>query len=217
MSGTNRVNNDSKADTLRALTWNVRGLNDHRKLRKVLAYLKRKEIDIALLQETHLPTDSPMLRSKGLIDNIHAAGFTTNARGVLTLINPRSPYTFAPLDTDKDGRFVITRCKGKGLDLLVVNIYGPNYDCPEFFTSLANSAGKHGVDHQLWGGVLNLVRNPTLDRSDGPARRITAAATALEAAALRLDLHDVWRKRHSERGDFTHYSSYHNLHTRIDY
>lgn len=158
-----------------------------------------------------------MLRSRGLLDNSHAAGFTTHAREVLTWINPHSSYEFSPLHADKDCRYVITRCRGKGLEFLAVNVYGPNYNCPDFFTHLANLVGKHEGDCLLWGGDLNLIRNPALDRSDGLLGRTTVAAAALEAAIVRLDQCDIWRQRHPEQGGFTHYSSYYNIHTRIDY
>ncbi|KAJ1192454.1 hypothetical protein NDU88_001761 [Pleurodeles waltl] len=40
------------------LTWNVRGLNDQRKVRHVSAYIQKHRIDVCLLQETHLVAQS---------------------------------------------------------------------------------------------------------------------------------------------------------------
>lgn len=121
---------------LNILTWNMRSLNDYRKLRKVLLYLTRHNIDKALLQKSHLPPNSPVLRSRGLQGNAHTAGFTSHARGVITWVNPKSQLKLEPLDTDPEGRFVISRCRGKGIDLTLVNIYGPNFDNPIFYTTL---------------------------------------------------------------------------------
>lgn len=39
---------------LRLCTWNVRGVHSPIKRRKILTFLKKENIDIALLQETHL-------------------------------------------------------------------------------------------------------------------------------------------------------------------
>lgn len=39
---------------LRLCTWNVRGVHNPIKRRKILTFLKKEHIDIALLQETHL-------------------------------------------------------------------------------------------------------------------------------------------------------------------
>lgn len=200
---------------LRALTWNIRGLNDHRKVHKVLHYLKRHNIDLALLQETHLPLDSPILKSRGLCDNINVAGFTTHARGVLTWVNPNSKYTLTLLHDEPQGRYVISRCTGNKLDCIIVNIYGPNYDCPEFYRSVAKITDKHADKELIWGGDFNLIRDSNLDRSGGPTRQISAAAKNIESIMVCNGLKDVWHYNHPERGGYTHYSAYHNLHTRI--
>ncbi len=39
---------------LRICTWNIRGIHNPVKRRKILTFLKRENIKIALLQETHL-------------------------------------------------------------------------------------------------------------------------------------------------------------------
>lgn len=85
------------------------------------------------------------------------------------------------------------------MDLIVVNVYGPNFDCPEFYKTLADTAGNHTDGLFLWGGDFNLVRNPNIDRSGGPERRFSAAARALEGAMIRKDLamsgaHGIWTK-----------------------
>lgn len=42
------------SNKLRLCTWNVRGVHSPIKRRKILTFLKKEYIDIALLQETHL-------------------------------------------------------------------------------------------------------------------------------------------------------------------
>lgn len=90
---------------------------------KSFTICKKHTIDIALLQETHLPINSPLLRSRVLRNNVHASGFNTHARGVITWVNPKSPYTLTPLETDNDGRYTISKCQGRGMELIIVNIY----------------------------------------------------------------------------------------------
>lgn len=164
----------------------------------MISYLNRHNIDLALLQETHLPQNSQILRRKCLVDHSHASGFTTHARGVLTLINPKTDYTIHPLETDAEGRFAISRVKGRGLDLVEVNCYGPNYDCPEFYNNLASRIRPHGSAPVLWGGDFNLIRNPDLDRSGGPSRTTSREAKALEGIIISEELTDVWRSRNPQ-------------------
>lgn len=213
----NSNNPNTPIDSLKTLTWNIRGLNDHRKLRKVFGYLNRHNIDLALLQETHLPIGSQILRRKNLLNYSHASGFTTRARGVLTWVNPKTNYTLSLLETDTDGRYVISRVKARGLDLIVVNSYGPNFDCPAFFHNIAAKLRHYNTEHVLWGGDFNLVRDPVLDRSGGPHRPISKAAVALDSIMISRGLADIWRFKNPVEGGYTHYSAYHDLHTRIDY
>lgn len=211
------VEHTRQRGVFKVLTWNVRGLNDHRKVRTVLNYLKRQKIDIALLQETHLPLDSPVLKQKSLRDITNIAGYTSHARGVLTWVNPNSKFELTLLHSDPQGRYVISNCKGNSFDLILINVYGPNYDNPVFFTDLATLLRRYADRDLILGGDLNLICDPTKDRSGGPARRVTAAAKVLGSIMTDYDLKDVWRSGHSEPGGYTHYSSQYQLHTRIDY
>lgn len=217
MAEVDRPDSNASPDTISVLTWNVRGINDHRKVRKILRYLHRHDIDIALLQVTHLPIDSTILRTRGLQGSIHAAGFTTHARGVITWVNPNKLLKLEPSVTDKEGRYTITRCRGKGLELLLVNVYSPNYDKPDFYRKWADMVGLHPCGRILCGGDFNLIRDPVLDRSGGPERHTSASARTLDGMLVRFDLSDVWHHRHPTQGGYTHYSAYYDVHTRMDY
>lgn len=203
--------------TIRFLTWNVRGLNNHRKVRNVPAYLKHHSVDIALLQETHLPTDSKMLSQRVFQGSFHASGFTTHARGVLTWVNPKSGFHIDPCVADVEGRYIVSRCKGKEIDVLVINVYGPNFGNPQFFQSLFTSPGVDPTLPLIVGGDFNCVLDPALDCSGGPERRTLASAKFIMDTTIRLDMVDVWRARYPGQGGYTHYSAPHTLHTRIGY
>ncbi|KAJ1130850.1 hypothetical protein NDU88_009196 [Pleurodeles waltl] len=66
---------------IRLVTWNVH--NDARKVRKIVAYLHRHKVDLAILQEMHLAPGSPLLTPRWLQGQFLAAGFTSQALGVL--------------------------------------------------------------------------------------------------------------------------------------
>ena len=71
---------------LNFLTWNVRGLNGHRKAHKVMFYLQQHNIDIAVLQETHLTPGNKLLTQHRMCGTHYTSCFTTQARGVLVWI-----------------------------------------------------------------------------------------------------------------------------------
>lgn len=87
----------------------------------------------------------------------------------------------------------------------------------EFYRNLASVARTFPTSQSLWGGDLNLILDPALDRSAGPPRRPSAATQAMQAEMISHDVEDVWRYKHKAQGGFTHYSAYHDIHTRIDY
>lgn len=202
---------------LKLLTWNVRGLNDHSKLRNIIAFLKRRNIDLALLQETHLQPDSTLLKTNSLVGLSHTAGFSSHSRGVLTWVNPKSGLQLEHCVTDQAGRYIITRCHNRETNFLIVNSYGPNYDDPQFYLSIAALIKGFGTLPILWGGDLNCVLDPALDRSKGAPRAPSAAAKIILDVALQLHMVDVWRARSPQQGGYTHYTAFHDIHTRIDY
>ena len=52
-----QVSNTDKSENFFVMSFNVRGLNSPYKRSKILDFLRRKKVDIALLQETHLKPD----------------------------------------------------------------------------------------------------------------------------------------------------------------
>lgn len=94
-----------------------------------------------------------MFKDRYLQGNINAAGFSTHTRGVLTWVNPKSEYTLTRLAVDEGGRYVISKIKGKNMEFITVNVYGPNFDCPEFYSAPANTAHKFDMAPKIWGGT----------------------------------------------------------------
>ncbi|KAJ1162848.1 hypothetical protein NDU88_003313 [Pleurodeles waltl] len=90
---------------LRLITWNVRGLNDARKTRKVIAYLRNHKVDIAILAP-----NSPMLTSRRLQGQFVAAGYTSHSRGVLIWASKETDIGLSLVAADPGGRYVVARC-----------------------------------------------------------------------------------------------------------
>ena len=78
-------------DKLKIGTFNVRGLADHHKLRKILHYLHIKEFNIIFLQETH--TTKITARKWRTIWGGRAffSHGSSNSKGVAILIHKNSP------------------------------------------------------------------------------------------------------------------------------
>ena len=94
-------------DTLRLLTWNVRGLGTYKKRYRVLTYLKQHNIQVACLQETHL-TDSEVTKiTKKWSGQVYAATYSSYARGTLIWVAPGVTFRMTYVEADVEGRYVV--------------------------------------------------------------------------------------------------------------
>ena len=73
-------------------TWNVRGLAASHKRYQVMAYLKRHNIQIAFLQETHLIKEGLTTLRTSWAGQIYGTSVSTYAKGVLIWIAREVPY-----------------------------------------------------------------------------------------------------------------------------
>lgn len=86
----------------RCLTLNVKGIKHCIKRKRIISYLKQHQIDIALLQETHLnDTEHLKLKQRGL-NQVFFSSFTSRAR-VAILINKKIPFRMISTHKDKGG------------------------------------------------------------------------------------------------------------------
>ncbi|KAJ1140783.1 hypothetical protein NDU88_007121 [Pleurodeles waltl] len=169
----------ARSKPLRLLTWNVRSLNDNRKIHKVVAYQRPHAVDVAVLPETDLALgdkDTKQCRMQGLVC---AAGFTSHVRRVLIWVRKVGGIGLREVCSDPTGRYVVAKCIIGNRALLVVGVYGPNYNNPSFYYNLSARLQQWADLPQLWGGDLNSVLNPDRDLSLGSPRRPSRAARAL--------------------------------------
>ncbi|KAJ1197559.1 hypothetical protein NDU88_001416 [Pleurodeles waltl] len=115
------------------LTWNVRGLNDQRKVRHVSAYIQRHRIDVCLLQETHLEAQTMKRLRAGWIGVCHGAVFSRYARGVAILLRKGLQWRTHRVIVDPNGRYVLLGGTLLDRPCRLVSVYGPNVDDPGFF------------------------------------------------------------------------------------
>lgn len=95
-------------DKLRICTWNIKGVHNPVKRRKILTFLKRSDIDIALLQETHLNNEEHLKLQQGGFAQVFFSSFTSRSRGVAVLV--KKNLHFSVQDCVKE--WPICYCKG---------------------------------------------------------------------------------------------------------
>lgn len=149
--------------TIRLMSWNVRGLGGPINMAKVLSHLKCVKTDIAFLQETHLrPCDHTRLRKPWVWQVFHS-NFNGRSRGTPILLHKRVEFSLEQVISDPSGHYIIVSVLFQTPGIMVC-LYAPNWDCPNFMTSLFSSIPCRNTHHLILGGDLNLSVNPTLDR-----------------------------------------------------
>lgn len=77
----------SNTSYMRLSTWNVKGLGNPIKKKKVMTSLKRAKYDVVFLQETHLSPTESMKLCIGWVGHIFYSEGSSNSKGVAILIN----------------------------------------------------------------------------------------------------------------------------------
>lgn len=120
---------------LRFCSWNCRGLNNPVKRSKVLHHLQHLGAQVVFLQETHLKiTHQTKLRSDW-IGHTYISPSSGKSRGVAILVHTSVPFSCSNVIADPNGGYLIVSGKLHSTPVLLVNIYGPNWDEKSAFNS----------------------------------------------------------------------------------
>uniref|UniRef100_A0AAR2JMC4 exodeoxyribonuclease III n=1 Tax=Pygocentrus nattereri TaxID=42514 RepID=A0AAR2JMC4_PYGNA len=132
-------NSSRKGLGLTFTSWNVRGVNDPVKRRKVLTHLKSLSSDVIFLQETHLKRDFHIRLRFNWVGQVYHSSFSAKARGVAILIRKGVLFKHHSTIADKQGRYIIVTGELQSIPVTLLNVYGPNYDSPDFFRKVTRS------------------------------------------------------------------------------
>ena len=78
-------------------------------------------------------------------------------------------------------------------DLLLVHVYGPNRDSPEFYDKMEEHVSEMGLWDIIMGGDWNLVLDPNTDYCNYKHVNNPLARDRVEDMISNLDLTDIWR------------------------
>lgn len=206
-----------KLISMRLTTWNVNGLGNPIKRKKVMTSLKREKYDVIFLQETHMSTEESKRLCGGWIGHVFYSVGSSKSKGVIILISKHLQFKCIKQITDDLGRIVIVLAEIQGQTLILANIYAPNGDDQTFFIDLERKLQAAGSHDLVLGGDFNLLMDPLLDHSGARVIRAPRASLALQRACKSLGLVDIWRILNPSGRDYTFFSSVHKLYSRIDF
>ncbi|CAH2220953.1 Hypothetical predicted protein [Pelobates cultripes] len=200
------------------ITQNCRGLNAPEKRAHLLQDLKRRQVSIALLQETHLrDVDNHRLRNKHYHTTFHSNHPTARKAGVSILLNTNLQFTHSETVVDPNGRFLFVKGMISQKTYTLASVYAPNKSQAKFLcrTLLKLAAFTEGI--LVLGGDFNITLEPLSDSSTGHSSIAQAAIRRIRKTLQDLRLVDTWRTLHPDDRDYTYYSPLHSRYSRIDY
>ena len=203
---------------LTILVWNCGGLNSPHKRTSTLGLLKNKNIDLALLTETHLlQADNRRLANK-FYHTIAASSANTKTKGVAIVVKRNLPLKVLNTWTDNSGRIVISTVEFGNRKIALVSAYAPNNHDSLFYNTLTCQMLELTDCSFIVGADFNAVWDPSVDRSSANATGDQAQATnSLKSWANNLGLIDIWRVANPTLKDFSFYSGRHKSFSRIDF
>lgn len=199
------------------ITWNVKGINNVVKRRKVLSSLKKEGAHIALIQETHLSDLEHVKLRRDWVGQVFYSSFNSKSRGVAILLHKRLPFTLEKCIKDNEGRYVIISGFLYGERLILGCIYSPNTFEASFYSKLLADLSSDASPLVVLGGDMNACLEPELDQRPVKSTCPSRMGKAIKALCCDLNLYDTWRILNPKTRDYTFFSRPHNSLSRIDY
>lgn len=152
------------SNALVVLSANVRGLQEKNKCRDVLDYINNLNANIICLQDTHW-VESDLRKLKAMHNYEYIInGKQTNSRGVAILLRNNFEYKILDIYKDEIGNVISINLNiSNDLTILIINIYGPNKDKPEFYVDIETLIENNPSDYLILCGDLNVSLNPQKD------------------------------------------------------
>ena len=199
------------------ISLNINGANHVIKRKKLLSWLKRERVNIALLQETHLNDKEHENLRREWVGQVYYSSFSTSKRGVAILINKNTPFTLENCIKDINGRYVLISGVLYGERIMIGCIYAPNTYDRDFYSTLLADVSSLSSSYTILAGDWNCVADPEADHKPPSRAKLSKMSRAMREVCSDLDLFDTWRVLHPKERDFTFFSNPHKSFSRIDY
>lgn len=145
------------------------------------------------------------------------SSFHSKSRGVAILFHKSIPFVCSKVLSDPNGRYLKVTGSLYGTQLILVNVYAPNWDDTEFFKKLFSALLDMSSHLLILGGDFNCWLNPDLDRSSSKAAALSKSAKVIKDFMENFSISDPWRFFNPTSKAFSFFSPAHRTFTRLDY
>ena len=192
------------------LSWNVRGLGDYQKQRKLFNWVKKhtSKNAIVFMQETHSSDKTGKQWEQLWRGSIKFSHGTTSSKGVLIAFSESLEFNITKEFTDQNSRYIVLQVDIQENPYVLINYYAPNLETQqvsvldELTKVLSNLELKENTNLIL-GGDFNLILNLKLDADGGNPTLKSNSMKSLDILTMENDLVDIWRIRNPESNRHT--------------
>jgi exonuclease III len=203
---------------LKIFTFNTKGLKGPKKRERVLTWLKNKDADLILMQESHFQHEDKDNWEDKWKGKIYNSPGTNNSRGVSLLIKNELSHKLLDKWMDKEGRWLICLIDINNQKYCIANYYGPNTDDTGPLIELLDKIDNIDSDITILGGDFNFVYDTNLDKLGGTNSTNKKCRDMMLNWQLNNNMVDIWRMRNPGIRKYTWTSnSKPRIHCRLDH
>lgn len=142
---------------------NCRGLGDRKKRRDVFNFLRETKASVICIQDIRIdPKLETYIRAEWGYDIIFSP-YKSNARGTAILLNPNYEYKIKKYKKGANGDYIIVELTVDNKPMVILSIYGPNRDSPQFYERLCRELEEFNTDQYILCGDWNATMDPEMD------------------------------------------------------
>ena len=190
-------------DQVTIFSQNCQGLSLVTKRRDLFQYVRAKKYNIICLQDVHInPSLESFVRAEWGF-NAYFSSYTSNSRGVMTLINNNFEQKVEKVKTDKNGNYLLIDITVQGRKLTLANVYGLKQDNPQFYNTLFQIISEFENDEIVMCGDWNFVIDPDRDYDNYLHINNPRSRQATLDYMAEHNILDIWRVMNENRKQFT--------------
>ena len=191
------------AETIKIATVNCQGLGSPSKRQDVLNFYKTKGYSIICLQDTHFTSDiEPFIETQWGYNCVFNS-YSSNSRGVAIFFNNDFELKLHREKKDNERNLIALDLSIEEHRVTLVNIYGPNTDCPDFFVNIRDCFLEFDNDYYVLCGDFNIAINQNIDTQNYSHVNNPRARGKLLEIMSDLDLIDYYRVLNPDKKMYT--------------
>lgn len=179
---------------LNLISLNARGLNVPHKRTTILGFLRKRNVDIAMIQESHLLRKDTSRFANGFYHPIAFSSALTKTKGVMIVCRRKLKLDLIDTWADEEGRLAIAKVKIEGQSIALISAYAPNTYEADFYSLLTNILQDFTGFRLILGADLNMIWDSNMDKTgSGGNRDQQLSSRALRQWAAQASVIDIWR------------------------